>query len=71
MSGFREYKVIRVSEGGLSSLFFGASTLSTERIERALNEHARDGWQVVFMAGERSRFLLVSSRESLIITLGR
>ena len=68
---YQEYKVISVSEGVLGTLFLGSSKIPTERMEQALNEHARTGWQVVFQVVESKRLLLFWQRETVIITLGR
>lgn len=68
---FREYKVIRVSENGCATILLGASLLPTDVLQQRLNEEARDGWQVVMMVVEHARYLLLWSRESLIVTLGR
>jgi len=36
-----------------------------------MNEHAADGWQVVFEVLEAKRFMLFWNREAMIITFGR
>ncbi len=71
MTSYKEYKVIYVAEGGLGTLFLGASGLPLKKIETVLNEYAAEGWQVVFQVIENKRFLLFWSREAAIITLGR
>lgn len=71
MQRFKEYKVIRVNENGCATVLLGASTLSTDILEKRLNEEARQGWQVVYMVVEQARFLLFWTRESVIVTLGR
>lgn len=71
MQRFKEYKVIRVNENGCATVLLGASTLSTDILEKRLNEEARQGWQVVYMIVEQARFLLFWTRESVIVTLGR
>ena len=71
MQRFKEYKVIRVNENGCATILLGASTLSTDILEKRLNEEARQGWQVVYMVVEQARFLLFWTRESVIVTLGR
>ncbi len=67
---YSRYKVIAISEGGLSTLLVGSAKLPLKKIERILNEEARDGWQVVYEIVEHRRFLLFWTRESMIVTLG-
>lgn len=70
-TNYKEYKVIRVSEGGCSVILFGSANLPLKKINSRLNEEAREGWQVVFQIVETKRLWLFWSRESLIVTLGR
>ena len=71
MQTFKEYKVIRICESGCATLLLGASLLPTDLLQKRLNKEAQEGWQVVFMVVEKSRFLLFWSRDSLVVTLGR
>lgn len=68
---FSEYKVITILEGGLGTIFLGASGIPVKKMEMALNQEVVNGWQVVFQIIERKRFLLFWAREAVIITLGR
>ena len=68
---YREYKVIYIVEGGLGTIFLGASGLPIKKMEDALNKEAADGWAVVFQVLEQKRFLLFWKREAVVITLGR
>jgi len=68
---FKEYKVIHIIEGGLGTIFLGASGIPIRKMEATLNEHAASGWQVVFQVIEKKRFLLFWQREAVIVTLGR
>ena len=68
---YKEYKVLSVVEGGLGTIFLGASGIPVKKMEAALNEVAADGWEVVFQVIEQKRFLLFWKREAVIITLGR
>jgi hypothetical protein len=68
---YKEYKVIHVVEGGLGTIFLGASGIPVKKMETVLNIEATDGWQVVFQVIENKRFLLFWSREAVVITLGR
>jgi hypothetical protein len=45
---YKEYKVIHVVEGGLGTIFLGASGIPVKKMETVLNIEATDGWQVVF-----------------------
>jgi hypothetical protein len=68
---YKEYKVLYVVEGGLGTIFLGASGIPIKKMEAALNEVAADGWEVVFQVIEQKRFLLFWKREAVIITLAR
>lgn len=68
---YSQYKVEIITEGGLSTLFLGSAKLSPARIEKVLNDRAREGWQVVFQIIEQRRFLLFWTREAMVVTFGR
>jgi hypothetical protein len=68
---YKEYKMIYVVEGGLGTIFLGASGLPLKKIETVLNKEAADGWQMVFQIVENKRFWLFWTREAAIITLAR
>jgi hypothetical protein len=68
---YKEYKVVYIVEGGLGTIFLGASGLPIKKMEAALNEAAAEGWEVVFQVIEHKRFLLFWKREAVIITLAR
>jgi len=69
--GYSQYKVIQISEGGCSTLLFGSAPIAINKIEHRLNKEAKDGWQVVFQVIEKRRFLLLFTRESMVVTLGK
>lgn len=71
MSGFKEYKVEHLTEGGCGTIFLGASGVPVKKMEALMNKEAADGWQVVFQIVEQKRFLLFWKREAVIITFGR
>ena len=66
-----EYKVISIVEGAVGTIFLGASGLPTKRMEEALNQHAKDGWELAFQVIEQKRMLLFWQREAVIMTLRR
>lgn len=68
---YKEYKVLYVTEGGLGTIFLGASGIPVKRLEMTLNKEAADGWTLVFQFVEQKRFLLFWKREAVIITLAR
>jgi hypothetical protein len=68
---YREYKVLNIVEGGLGTIFLGASGIPVKKMEVALNKEAADGWQLVFQVLEQKRFLLFWKRETVVITMGR
>ena len=68
---FKEYKILHIMEGGMGTIFLGASGMPIKKMEIALNKEAADGWRMVFQVIEQKRFLLFWKREAAIITLGR
>lgn len=68
---YREYKMLLITEGGCGTLLLGSSGLPLQKVEATLNQHAAEGWQVVFQVIEMKRFWLFWQREALIVTLGR
>lgn len=68
---FTEYKVIHVVEGGLGTIFLGASGIPIKEMEITLNREAANGWNLVFQVIEQKRFSLFWTREAVIMTLGR
>jgi hypothetical protein len=67
---YSRYKVVVIEEGGLSTLLWGSAKLPLGKIEKTLNQLARQGWQVVFQVVERRRYLLFWTREAMVVTLG-
>ena len=68
---YKEYKVLYIVEGGLGTIFLGASGIPIKKMETALNKEAAAGWNLVFQVVEQKRFLLFWKREAIIITMGR
>jgi len=68
---YKEYKVLHVVEGGLGTIFLGASGIPIRQLEVTLNKEAADGWNLVFQFVEQKRFMLFWKREAVIITLAR
>ncbi|MCY4523413.1 MAG: DUF4177 domain-containing protein [Halobacteriovoraceae bacterium] len=68
---FKKYKVVHIAEGGCSTILLGASALPLTKVEAVLNEHAQEGWQVIFQVIESKRFLLFWQREAMIVTFGK
>ena len=68
---YKEYKVEHIVEGGLGTIFLGASGIPIKKMETSLNKELADGWEVVFQVVEQKRFLLFWKREAIIITFGR
>ncbi len=68
---YTEYKVVHILEGGLGTIFLGASGIPIKKMETTLNKEASEGWEVVFQIIEKKRFLLFWSREAVVITLGK
>ncbi len=62
------YKIDRLSEGVLSSMFFGSATINDQKLEDHVNMRAAQGYRLVFQVIEQKRTLLLGKRESLILT---
>lgn len=68
---YKEYKVVYVAEGGLGTIFLGASGIPIKKLEITLNKVAAEGWTLMFQIVEQKRYMLFWKREAVIITLGR
>ena len=66
-----EYKVIDVADGSISSLLLGEGRIETGVLEAYLNAMASEGWRMVFMAKVLQRHLVLSDRETLMVTFER
>ncbi len=51
---YKEYKVLHVTEGGIGTIFLGASGIPIKRLETTLNKEAADGWTLVSSLSNRS-----------------
>ena len=68
---YDEYKVVEVMEGGCGTVLLGSSKIPRAKLESTLNDQASEGWELLFQIVEARRFLLLWTRESVILTLGR
>ena len=66
-----EYKVIDVADGAISSLLLGEGRIETEVLEAYINAMASEGWRLVFMEKVMQRHLIVTDRETLMVTFER
>jgi hypothetical protein len=66
-----EYKVIDVADGSISSLLLGEGRIETNVLQAYINAMASDGWRMVFMEKVMQRHLVISDRETLMITFER
>lgn len=66
-----EYKVIDVADGAVSSFLLGEGRIETGVLEAYINAMASEGWRMVFMTKVMQRHLLVSERETLMVTFER
>jgi hypothetical protein len=66
-----EYKVIDVADGSISSVLLDQGRIETDVLEAYLNAMAAEGWRMVFMANVMQRHLVISDRETLMITFER
>jgi len=66
-----EYKVIDVADGSISSFLLGEGRIETGVLQAYLNAMSAEGWRLVFMEKVMQRHLVVSDRETLMITFER
>lgn len=66
-----EYKVIDVADGSISSFLLNEGRIETDLLEAYLNAMAAEGWRMVFMANVMQRHLVISDRETLMVTFER
>ncbi len=66
-----EYKVIDVADGSISSLLLGEGRIETNVLQAYINAQASEGWRLIFMEKVMQRHLVVSDRETLMITFER
>jgi len=66
-----EYKVIDVADGAISSILLGEGRIETGVLEAYINAMASEGWRMVFMEKVMQRHLVISDRETLMITFER
>ena len=66
-----EYKVIDVADGSVSSFLLGEGRIETAVLEAYLNAMAAEGWRMIFMEKVMQRHLVISDRETLMITFER
>lgn len=66
-----EYKVIDVADGAISSLLLGEGRIETNVLQAYINAMAAEGWRLVFMVKVMQRHLVVTDRETLMITFER
>jgi hypothetical protein len=61
-----EYKVVEVREA-----IFGRGGMSAKSLERLLNEHAAQGWQVKSITGADVRGRITKETEGVLVTFER
>jgi len=66
-----EYKVIDIADGSISSLLLGDGRIETNVLEAYINLMALEGWRMVFMTKVMQRHVVVTDRETLMITFER
>lgn len=66
-----EYKVIDVADGSISSILLGEGRIETNVLQAYINAQASEGWRMVFMEKVMQRHLVISDRETLMITFER
>lgn len=66
-----EYKVIDVADGSISSALLGEGRIETRVLEAYLNAMAAEGWRMIFMEKVMQRHLVITDRETLMITFER
>lgn len=69
--GRREFAVRLVQEGGMGVLVAGQSSIGVAALQAVLNEAAAEGWTFEFLIRDNRRFLLLWTRESILVVLSR
>ncbi len=67
----KEYKVYIYKESLMGTLFLGSSKVDPDKMTKALNELAQQGWKVITMERESRRMLLFWSRDAFLLLLER
>lgn len=62
------YKMVEVSESGISVIFLGSASVPIQKAEMELNRMASQGWKLVFQVIEKKRFLLFWNIDRLVMT---
>lgn len=66
-----EYKVIDVADGSISSALLGEGRIETAVLEAYINAMAAEGWRLIFMEKVMQRHLVITDRETLMVTFER
>lgn len=66
-----EYKVIDVADGSISSVLLGEGRIETNVLEAYINAMASENWRMIFMTKVMQRHMVISDRETLMITFER
>ncbi|MBT2244714.1 DUF4177 domain-containing protein [Sphingobium sp. BHU LFT2] len=66
-----EYKVVDVADGSISSVLLGEGRIETAVLEAYINAMAAQGWRMIFMEKVMQRHLVISDRETLMVTFER
>lgn len=66
-----EYRVIDVADGSISSALLGEGRIETPLLDAYINAMASEGWRLIFMANVLQRHLVVTDRETLMLTFER
>lgn len=70
-AGRREFSVRLVQESGVGVFLLGQSSIRVETLQSVLNEAAADGWAFEFLIRDNRRFLVLWTRESILVVLSR
>lgn len=65
------YSIEIVYEPFLGAMIFGAAGIPKQKLEKAMNNHAKNGYRFEFMAIESRRVLLFWQRDAAILTFAR
>ena len=68
---YSEYKVELIQDGGCSTFLFGSGNIPVDKVQKVINNYAKDGWTMVFQVIESRRFLLFWTRQAVLITFAR
>ncbi len=67
----KEYKIFLYTESIFTSILFNGGKVNPEKLTKALNRQAQEGWEVKALQRENRRTFLFFAREAFVFVLER